>query len=115
MAEIFELVNSDPEHLIPRSRPEIRKRLALWRIIRVEKKVVACGCFDRYSRRMAEIRSLIVHQEYRGRGYGKMLLEELLSLAIPGQQVFVVTSIPDFFKQHSFSQCLQEKYILFYH
>ncbi len=112
--DMLDLVNSDPQHLIPRKKSEIREKLALWRIIRADSKVVACGAFERYSRRMAEIRSFIVHPDYRGRGYAEDLLRELLTLASPQQQVFVVTSIPDFFKKYAFSECLQEKYILFY-
>ncbi len=113
-AGIVELVNADPEHLIPRKKSEVRKRLVFWRIIKANRKIVACGCFERYSRRMAEIRSFIVHSDYRGRGYGEAVLRELLTLAKPNQKVFVVTSLPDFFKKYTFSECLQEKYILFY-
>ena len=113
--QILALVNSDSEHLIPRTKSEIRKKLTLWRVIKVNRTIVACGCFERYSRRMSEIRSFIVQPEFRGRGYGKAILQELLTLTLPGQRVFVVTSLPDFFKKNAFSECLQEKYILFYH
>lgn len=114
IANIVALVNSDGEHLIPRKKSEVRKKLAFWRIIKINRKVIACGCLERYSRRMAEIRSFIVHPDYRGRGYGEDILTELLTLALPNQKVFVVTSLPDFFKKYTFSECLQEKYILFY-
>jgi len=109
------LVNSDDEHLIPRTKAEIRKKLTFWRIVKVDRKVVACGCFERYSKRMAEVRSFIVHPEYRGKGYAKAILKNLLTQSQPGQRVFVVTSLPDFFKKNAFSPFLQEKYILFYH
>ncbi|MBP9691105.1 GNAT family N-acetyltransferase [Candidatus Woesebacteria bacterium] len=112
---ILSLVNSDAEHLIQRTKAEIRKKLTFWRIVKVERQVVACGCFDRYSKRMAEVRSFIVHPEHRGNGYAKAILKDLLTLSQPGQRVFVVTSLPDFFKKNAFSECLQEKYILFYH
>lgn len=112
---ILALVNSDEEHLIPRTKAEIRKKLPLWRVIKINKQVVACGCFERYSRRMAEIRSFIVLPEYRKRGFGRAILEDLLTLATPGQKVFVVTSLPNFFKKNAFSEFQHEKYILFYH
>jgi amino-acid N-acetyltransferase len=112
---ILTLVNSDSEHLIPRTKAEIRKKLTFWRIIKIERKVIACGCFERYSKRMAEVRSFIVHPEYRGKGYAKAILKNLLTQSQPGQRVFVVTSLPDFFKKNAFSAFLQEKYILFYH
>lgn len=112
---ILTLVNSDSEHLIPRNKAEIRKKLTFWRIVKVDRKVVACGCFERYSKRMAEVRSFIVLPEHRGKGYAKAILHHLLALSQPGQKVFVVTSLPDFFKKNAFSAFLEEKYILFYH
>lgn len=112
--EILKLVNSDAEHLIPRKKSEIRRKLAFWRIIKADKQVVACGCFDRYSSRMAEIRSFIVHPQHRGKDYGQAILTELLTFSQKGQNVFVVTSIPDYFKKQKFSEFLHEKYILFY-
>jgi len=112
--QIIELINSDKKHLIPRNRKEISKKIHFWRVIKERGKVVACGCFDAYSKRMAEIRSFIVHPDYRGRGYAKKLLDELINFTRPNQQVFVVTSIPDFFQKNKFDSCMGEKFIMFY-
>ncbi|MEI6327199.1 MAG: GNAT family N-acetyltransferase [Candidatus Roizmanbacteria bacterium] len=111
---ILQLVNGDSKHLVPRTREEVVKDIHEWRVITDHKKVIACGCFDYFSDRIAEIRSVIVHPDYRKRGYAEILIRELQKLAKPGQQVFVVTSSPDFFKKFEFSECLGEKYILFY-
>lgn len=112
--QIASLVNSDPAHLIARTEEEIEIQLTSWRIIKADGRVVACGCFDYFSPRIAEIRSIIVHPDYRGRGYADEIMKSLTSMALPGQQVFVVTATPDFFRRHDFSECLGEKYILYY-
>jgi len=111
---IVQLVNGDSAHLVPRTHNEVSKDIHEWRIIKDGDKVIACGCYDYFSDRIAEIRSVIVHPDYRNRGYAEMLIRELQKLAKPNQQVFVVTSSPDFFKKLEFSECLGEKYILFY-
>lgn len=55
---------------------------------------------------IAEIRSLAVQEEYKGRGIGKKLVEECLleasSLGI--RRVFVLTYAPEFFKKFGFVQ-----------
>lgn len=112
--QIASLVNSDPAHLIARTTEEIEMQLTSWRVIKVDGHVVACGCFDYFSPRIAEIRSVIVHPDHRGKGYADELMKSLTSMALLGQQVFVVTATPDFFRKHDFSECLDEKYILYY-
>ncbi len=114
IAAIVKLVNSDPTHLVPRHEREVAKKLHFWRIVKVDGRIVACGCFDVYSRRIAEIRSLIVDPAFRGLGYAQHILESLISLTRAKQQVFVVTSVPDFFEKNDFSSCMGEKYIMFY-
>jgi N-acetylglutamate synthase-like GNAT family acetyltransferase len=112
--QIAGLVNSDPKHLVPRTEVEIAMQLQYWRIIKVAEEVVACGCFDFFSPRIAEIRSIIVSPDHRGKGYADDIMQALLALAYPGQQVFVVTAAPDFFRKYDFGECLGEKYILYY-
>lgn len=112
--KIIELINQDKKHLLPRNHKEVAKKIHFWRIIKDGEDVVACGCFDAYSRRMAEIRSFIVRESHRGKGLARALLDDLMKMARPNQQVFVVTSIPEFFQKNRFDSCLGEKYIMFY-
>ncbi len=53
---------------------------------------------------LAEIRSLVVSEEYQGQGVGvalvKACLEEALNLGLP--KVFVLTNAPDFFQRLGF-------------
>lgn len=112
--QIVKLIESDKKHLIPRNKREISRKIHFWRIIKQNDEIVACGCFDAYSPRMAEIRSFIVREDQRGKGFAKKLLEELLKFGRPNQKVFVVTSVPEFFQKNDFDTCLGEKYILFH-
>ncbi len=112
--QIVALINADPAHLVPRTEDEIEVQLSQWRVIKVDRQVIACGCFDYFSPRIAEVRSVIVHPDHRGRGYADLIMQVLTQMALPNQQVFVVTATPDFFRRHNFSECLGEKYILFY-
>lgn len=115
VAQMVDLINSDPAHLIPRTKQEIVKlRLSAWRVVKIDDKVVGCGCLEKYSERIAEIRSFIVMSEYRSMGVGTVILENLLKCAKDVQLVFVVTSRPSFFQNNSFGFFSQEKYILFH-
>jgi N-acetylglutamate synthase-like GNAT family acetyltransferase len=69
-----------------------------------------------YSHKIAELRSLAVRSDERGRGIGgalcKVVVEEAQARNI--RQVLVVTSTPEFFQAHNFVACLDEKYALFW-
>ena len=110
---IEELINSDPNHLLPRSLKEIKKYIDNFYLVKIKGEVVACGSFEDYSPRIAEIRSLIVSPNHQGRGYGKLLVETLIKKAKKNQEVFVVTSNPKFFKNLGFQPALREREILF--
>jgi len=110
---IAELINSNPEHLLPRDLDEIRQYIDNFYCIRDNGKVVAVAAFEDYSPRIAEIRSLIVDAEHQGKGYGKLLVEELIKLATKDQEVFVVTSSVKFFTGLGFQHALKEREILF--
>jgi putative acetyltransferase len=50
-------------------------------IARLGNRAVACGAFRRLTNNVAEIKRMFVVPEYRGRGYGKVILRELEQLA----------------------------------
>ena len=110
---IQRLIKSDPEHLLPRSLKNIKEYIGSFYIIRDGQKVVACAAFENYSKRIAEIRSMIVLPEYRSKGYGKLLVKSLVKLAGKNQEVFVVTSSTKFFTALGFKHALKEREILF--
>jgi amino-acid N-acetyltransferase len=112
---ILDLVNSEPGYLLPRTYEEIKESITNFVVIKEGEEVVACASFEDYATKIAEIRSVIVREKYRGKGYGDMMIRELLKRAKPKQEIFVVTSKVEYFKSLGFDFCLNsEKQILFF-
>ncbi|MGW9404400.1 amino-acid N-acetyltransferase [Arthrobacter sp. NPDC055585] len=68
-------------------------------------QVIGCGALHVMWEDLAEVRTLAAHPDWRGRGVGHVLLEQLLSDAaeIGVSRVFCLTFEVDFFKRHGFS------------
>lgn len=113
-ASIATLINSDTKHLLPRSVDEVQLMIQNFVVIKDGTEVVACAAFEEYAPKIAEVRSVIVKDSHRRKGYGELLVKELLKRARPRQEVFVVTSSVKFFNTLGFHDCLREKRILFF-
>lgn len=113
---IAALVGANTDRLLARDRGEIAQLLDTFWVAEADGRVVGCGCLEIYSPKIAELRSLAVAPEYRGRGLGAALTEAIVAEAerrgIP--QVLVVTSNREFFERLHFGPCLNEKYALFW-
>ena len=113
---ILAVVNSNTDRLLGRDRDEIVSLLDTFWVAVDDGRIVGCSCLEVYSPKIAELRSLAVLPEYRGRGYGAALtaaaVEEAERRGIP--QVLVVTSNREFFERLNFGPCLNEKYALFW-
>lgn len=113
---ILAVVNTNTDRLLGRDRDEIAQLLDTFWVAEVDGHVVGCCCLEVYSPKIAELRSLAVLPEYRGRGLGAALtdvaVEDAKRRGIP--QVLVVTSNREFFERRSFGPCLNEKYALFW-
>jgi N-acetylglutamate synthase-like GNAT family acetyltransferase len=113
---ILAVVNRNADRLLARDRDEIASLLDTFWVAEADGRVVGCSCLEVYSPKIAELRSLAVLPEYRGRGYGAALtaaaVEEAERRGIP--QVLVVTSNREFFERLNFGPCLNEKYALFW-
>lgn len=101
--------------LLPRSAEEIRARVAHFLVMDEGGRVAGCVALEPYGTELAEIRSLAVAPEGRGRGLGARLLRHALAAARRRgyARVFAVTHAPRFFMHHGFSpqprQSLVEK------
>jgi amino-acid N-acetyltransferase len=113
---ILAVVNTNTDRLLARDRDEIAPLLDAFWVAEVDGRVVGCCCLEIYSPKIAELRSLAVLPEFRGRGLGAALTDAAVAEArlrgIP--QVLVVTSNREFFEQRNFGPCLNEKYALFW-
>lgn len=113
---ILTLIHDNADHLLVRSPAELAQLIDSFRVIEEDGEIVGCCCLEVYSPKIAELRSLAVRADRRGRGYGAQLaqaaVDEARRLAIP--QVLVVTSNREFFERLNFGPCLDEKYALFW-
>lgn len=107
--------------LLPRTEAEIREHIARFLVLVEEQKgedlVLGCVALEPYGRDLAEIRSLAVAPEARGKGrnVGDRLMKAAMDTARRRKiaRIFAVTHRPDFFSRYGFTagprQAIREK------
>lgn len=104
---IFALVSQHAVQglLLPREEEEIRQNINHFLVQEEKKRVVSCVALESYGADLAEIRSLAVQPDMRGRGAGAKLLEFALEEARRRgiARVFAVTHAPNFFVRQGFA------------
>lgn len=97
--------------ILKRSEDEVATNIRSYVLAKDDDKVVGYAALHIHSLRLAEIRSLIVSKEYRGKKIGQKLisytLDEARKLGI-SQEVLVLTYLPDFFKKMNFTEIAKE-------
>lgn len=113
---ILELVSANPGTLLPRTAQEYLELLDTTWVAEIDGQVVGSCVLEIYSPKIAELRSFVVHDQFRDRGVGKGLamaaVDEGERRAI--REILVVTSSPGYFEKLGFGDCLHEKYALFW-
>ncbi|WP_292661319.1 N-acetyltransferase [Nitratifractor sp.] len=96
--------------ILRRSDDEVATNIRSYHLARVDGRLAGYGALHIHSPRMAEIRSLIVAPEYRGKHLGEGLvasaLEEARQLAV--EEVLVLTYLPEFFRKLGFEEIAKE-------
>jgi amino-acid N-acetyltransferase len=64
-------------HLLPRTEDDVTRRATRFLVVETEGGVVGCAELAPLSRAVAEVRSLVVDESCRGRGFGSRIVEEL--------------------------------------
>ena len=64
-------------HLLPRTAEDVTRRATRFLVVTVHDAVVGCAELAPLSRAVAEVRSLVVDESCRGRGFGSRIVEEL--------------------------------------
>ena len=105
---IHRLVNdyARAELMLPLSLSDVYERLRDFFVFAVDEEVVGCGALHVVWEELAEVRSLAVQEEARGRGIGRKLVEACLREA-PGlgvRRVFVLTYVPEFFARFGMAE-----------
>ena len=97
--------------ILNRSEDEVATNIRSYVLAKEGEKLVGYTALHIHSPRLAEIRSLIVDEAYRGRHIGKRMVEFTLDEAKDlgvGEDVLVLTYLPDFFKKLGFREIDKE-------
>lgn len=97
--------------ILKRSDDEIATNIRSYVLAKDDEKLVGYTALHIHSPRLAEIRSLIVSEEYRGQSIGHKLvsftLQEAKDLGIQ-EEVLVLTYLPKFFEKMNFVEIGKE-------
>jgi amino-acid N-acetyltransferase len=89
---------------IPRAYSDIYDNIRDFYVAKVDGRVVGCCSLHITWKDLAEIRSLAVNANYRGRGVGSRLIKACLKEAkeLGIKRVFALTAVPKFFEKTGF-------------
>jgi len=97
--------------ILNRSEDEVATNIRSYVLAKEEGKLVGYTALHIHSSRLAEIRSLIVDEGYRGQNIGKNMvqftLEEAKNLGVK-EDVLVLTYLPQFFEKLNFVEINKE-------
>jgi len=97
--------------ILNRSEDEVATNIRSYVLAKNNGILVGYTALHIHSSRLAEIRSLIVDQEYRGQNIGKMMMEFMLNEARAlevKEDVLVLTYLPVFFEKLGFNEINKE-------
>ncbi len=97
-------------NLLPRPMSELYRHLRDFFVADVNGAVAGCGAIEIFTEDLGEIRSLVVDDRYKRRGYGRLLVERLLEEArrIGLRRVMALTYAPAFFHKLGFKTVPKE-------
>ncbi|AWB66486.1 argininosuccinate lyase [Saccharobesus litoralis] len=105
---IFTLVNfwADKGEILHRSRDNIIHDIQNFVVAEVDGQVVGSASLYIYQTGLAEIRSIVVDQDFHNKGQGRAMVQYLLEFAhsIELQKVIVLTYEPDYFTKLGFAK-----------
>ncbi len=97
--------------LLPRSLAEICENIRDFTVAVEGDVLLGCGALHLYGTHLAEIRSIAVWPQYKGKGAGRLLVDALLEEAETHhvQCVCLFTRIPEFFGHLGFGEAKREE------
>jgi N-acetylglutamate synthase-like GNAT family acetyltransferase len=113
---ILQLVNENLGTLLPRTADDYAELIDMAWVAEKDGRVVGSCVLEIYSPKIAEIRSFVVHKDYRRQGFGKTLINTAVEEARKHniREIMVVTSAREYFEKLNFGACLNEKFALFW-
>jgi amino-acid N-acetyltransferase len=97
--------------ILNRSEDEVATNIRSYVIAKYNNKIVGYTALHIHSKRLAEIRSLIVNESFRGQKVGQKMVEFTLQEAKAlgdEEDVLVLTYLPEFFKKLGFNEIEKE-------
>ena len=97
-------------NLLPRAMSELYRHLRDFFVLEVDGKVVGCGALEIFTEELGEVRSLVVSDEFKGLGYGRLLVERIIDEArtIGLRRLMALTYTPPFFHKIGFKTVPKE-------
>ena len=97
--------------ILERNEDEVATNIRSYVLAKIDDELVGYAALHVHSSRLAEIRSLIVSEKYRGESIGKNIvdftLKEAERLGVR-EEVLVLTYLPEFFKKMNFIEITKE-------
>ena len=96
--------------LLPRTHKDVVENLQHFLVLEDQDKVIACGSLEHFNPQLAEIRSLMVAEQYKTQGLGRVIVEGLISRAKASEteRVMALTYVPEFFHRLGFKTVSKE-------
>ena len=97
--------------ILERNEDEVATNIRSYVLAKIDDELVGYAALHIHSSRLAEIRSLIVADGYRGKQIGKKIVEFALAEArtlCVAEEVLVLTYLPEFFKKLNFVEIAKE-------
>lgn len=113
IADMQTLVADEVEKgvILPRSEDEIANNIRSYVLAKDGDKLVGYTALHIHSKKLAEIRSLIVHADYRGKNIGvdmvAFAINEAKDLGIE-EEILSLTYVPEFFRKLGFKEINKE-------
>lgn len=91
-------------NLLPRTMSELYRHLRDFFVIEVDGKVAACGALEIFTESLGEVRSLVVDDAWKGRGFGRLLVQRITeeARAIGLKRLMALTYVAPFFHKLGF-------------
>ncbi len=103
---LVDLYAGSGRHLLAKDLVSLYEDVQDFQVAEVDGRVVGCGALHVLWADLGEIRTLAVHPDMRGRGYGDPLLDALLARArtLGLSRLFALTFQVSFFERHGFAE-----------
>ena len=91
-------------NLLPRTMGELYRHLRDFFVVEIGGRVAACGALEIFTEALGEVRSLVVVDEHKGQGLGRLLVERIINEArtIGLKRLMALTYVPGFFHKLGF-------------